>query len=202
MTREQRRRQRRAELEQAREDARREIRRRVVDKPRSRKEIVEKRESARVEKRLQRTPPPPRRERFADAETVSGAVAQRSGARLAALGGSVKGVDGADGYTGREARLIRDARREQINERSRPTGPGRSEPPDRGVRIVEDDVRRQVGRKAPQLQGRTLKQLARKRLQGLRDAGDELRIPPRPGEPVARIPEMPGRRRRAAGQRR
>jgi hypothetical protein len=56
---------------------------------------------------------PAKKQRFGKNETVSSAVAQRSGARLAALGGSVKGVDGSDGYTGAEARKIKDARRRQ-----------------------------------------------------------------------------------------
>jgi len=40
-------------------------------------------------------------------------VAERTGARLAALGGTVKGVDGTDGYTRKEARLVKRARRYQ-----------------------------------------------------------------------------------------
>lgn len=51
--------------------------------------------------------------RFGNKQKVSGAVAQRSGARLAALGGTVKGVDGTDGYTGAEARKILEARKNQ-----------------------------------------------------------------------------------------
>ena len=57
-----------------------------------------------------------RKPRYGRNEEVSGAVAQRSGGRLAALekaGIKVKGVDGKDGYTGREARLIKAARAKQ-----------------------------------------------------------------------------------------
>lgn len=66
--------------------------------------------------------PTPKKPRFGAKEKVSGAVAQRSGARLAALGGSVDGVDGTDGYTGHEARLIKKARLKQRNSRRTMTG--------------------------------------------------------------------------------
>jgi len=186
----------RKDLAQRRASGRRDVRREVVGKPRSRKEVVEAREVKRLE--LRKADP-----RFADREKVSGAVAQRSGARLAALGGSVKGVDGTDGYTGREARLIRDARAAQKDGRKTiriddPVRPDR----ERTAEELEDQVgdRRRDARRPPQLQGGTLKQLAMKRLRGRRAAGGELRVPPRPGEPVAWVPEMPVRRRRAARQ--
>jgi hypothetical protein len=45
-------------------------------------------------------------------------VTERTGARLAALGGSVKGVDGTDGYTRAETQKVRKARRKQKYQRA------------------------------------------------------------------------------------
>lgn len=72
--------------------------------------------------------------RFGATQKVSGAAAQRAGARLARTG-PVKGVDGTDGYNGREIRLAREARAKQKDSR---TLAGTTQPVNRAA--AESDV--------------------------------------------------------------